>query len=322
MDSRPEISIIIPVYKVEKYLARCLDSVLAQTFTDFEVICVNDGSPDNSAKILEDYAQKDARVKILAQQNQGQAAARNNGLRHAQGEYIYFLDSDDCIHPQLLEIAYRFITKYNAGWVTFKHDTAARINPPLYKNIDSIPFKITDNPLFLYKKNLSYKMTFYLWERLYKKELLQDIKFLPGNAFEDDPFILAICAKRPKTVLLKEPLYYYVDNSEGVSNKSKKDVLPKHIKDYHEGILYVLGRYLSAPKEYIDFLAVNIIAKKFRIQYNKIKKTDKKKQPELWKVFTEELIDLDKKNLLRFSLSPRNLFYWIQYQRLIKKYKA
>ena len=99
-----KISIIIPIYKVEKYLQSCLDSVLAQTFKDWEAICVNDGSPDNSGKILTEYAKKDPRIKIITQNNQGPSVARNNGLKQANGKYIFFLDSDDFIHPQLLEI--------------------------------------------------------------------------------------------------------------------------------------------------------------------------------------------------------------------------
>ena len=88
----PKISIIIPIYNVEKYLRRCLDSVIQQTFTDFEIICINDGSPDNSLHILEDYASKDNRIKIITQKNQGLSIARNNGLKIAQGDYIYFLE--------------------------------------------------------------------------------------------------------------------------------------------------------------------------------------------------------------------------------------
>ena len=105
----PKISVIIPVYNVEEYLPVCLDSVLAQTFSDFEAVCVNDGSPDNSAAILEKYAKKDARIKVVSRPNGGLSAARNTGLENACGEYIYFLDSDDYIHPQLLEILYKKI---------------------------------------------------------------------------------------------------------------------------------------------------------------------------------------------------------------------
>ena len=113
----PEISIIIPVYKVEAYLRRCLDSVLAQTFQDFEVICVNDGSPDGCDKILAEYSAKYKNIQIINQENQGLSVARNNGLKQANGNYIYFLDSDDAIHPQLLETAHTYAERFSADLV-------------------------------------------------------------------------------------------------------------------------------------------------------------------------------------------------------------
>ena len=101
----PAISIIIPVYNVERFLERCLDSVLAQTWRDWEVVCVNDGSPDSSQAILERYASGDSRIKIVNKPNGGLSDARNVGLKNAGGEFIVDLDSDDFIHPQTLEIA-------------------------------------------------------------------------------------------------------------------------------------------------------------------------------------------------------------------------
>ena len=101
-----KISVIIPVYNTEMFLSECLDSVLHQTFKDFEIICVNDGSSDNSASILKGYAQKDARIKVITQANQGLSAARNAGLDVVQGEWICFLDSDDMLPISAIEILY------------------------------------------------------------------------------------------------------------------------------------------------------------------------------------------------------------------------
>ncbi|AKL98105.1 glycosyltransferase family 2 protein [Endomicrobium proavitum] len=331
-EKTPLISIIVPVWNVEKYLARCLDSVFAQTFKNFEIICVNDGSPDNSAEILEEYSKKDSRIRIINQENQGLSAARNSGMRKAKGKYIYFLDSDDFIHPQLLEITYYFITKYNADWITFRHDSVLHrvvkkagnaveftYVPPLYKSIEDIRYKITNAPLYLFKKNPFYKMTYYAWARLYKQEILKDVEFIPGIAFEDDPFIIAICKKHPKTVLLNEALYFYIDNPKSISRSS---ITQKQIEDYHKGIVYMWQQYKDAPKKDFDFVAKHVAAKRLRIQYNKIKKSDKQKQSELFNIFKEELIDLKNKNFLRFSLNPRKLFYWLKYNKLVKSGNA
>lgn len=115
----PKVSIIIPCYKVEKYLKRCLDSVLSQTFCQWEAICVDDGSPDECGAILDQYAKCDYRIKVIHQENQGLSMARNNGKKLATGDYIYFLDSDDAMHPQLLEVAYGLAQKHNADLVNF-----------------------------------------------------------------------------------------------------------------------------------------------------------------------------------------------------------
>ena len=100
---RPQVSVVVPVYNVEKYLARCLDSLIAQTERNLEIICVDDGSTDGSAAILADYAAKDPRIQVMTQPNAGQAVARNRGMDAATGEFLCFVDSDDAAHPRLVE---------------------------------------------------------------------------------------------------------------------------------------------------------------------------------------------------------------------------
>ena len=102
MNNLPEISVIVPVYKVEEYLPQCIDSILAQTFTDFELLLVDDGSPDRCGEICEEYAGKDTRIRVFHQQNSGVSAARNIGLQHAKGTYIVFVDSDDWVSTDYL----------------------------------------------------------------------------------------------------------------------------------------------------------------------------------------------------------------------------
>lgn len=109
-----EISIIVPVYKVEPYLRKCLDSILAQTFTNFEVILVDDGSPDNSGKICDEYAIKDSRVRVIHKENGGLSSARNAGIDIAQGKYLGFVDSDDYIAEDMYEVLYENLKFYDA----------------------------------------------------------------------------------------------------------------------------------------------------------------------------------------------------------------
>ena len=110
----PSISIIIPVYKAEKYLHRCVDSVLAQTFTNFELILIDDGSPDNSGAICDEYAKQDGRVKVFHQKNQGVSVARNLGIEQAKGEWIAFIDSDDWVENTMYEEMYHTASLANA----------------------------------------------------------------------------------------------------------------------------------------------------------------------------------------------------------------
>ena len=111
----PQVSIIVPVYKAEKYLHSCIDSILNQTFQDFEILLVDDGSPDRSGAICEEYGAKDSRITVIHQENQGQAAARNHAMKLARGEWICFVDSDDLIHPQMLELLYKAVQESGAG---------------------------------------------------------------------------------------------------------------------------------------------------------------------------------------------------------------
>ena len=117
-----KISVIIPIYKVEQYLRRCLDSVANQTFEDWEAICVNDGSPDNSCDILAEFASIDERFRIINKKNGGLSDARNVGMQHATSDYIMFLDSDDFIHPQTMEISYFLAKRDSSDIVTWYKD--------------------------------------------------------------------------------------------------------------------------------------------------------------------------------------------------------
>lgn len=117
-----KVSVIIPVYNVEAYLEQCLDSVTAQTLKEIEIICVDDGSSDRSLDILKEYQARDPRIQIICQKNAGAGAARNAGLKKAQGEYLSFLDSDDFFAPNMLELAYRQIEQYQADFVVFNSD--------------------------------------------------------------------------------------------------------------------------------------------------------------------------------------------------------
>lgn len=243
--SMPTISVIIPIYNVENYLRRCLNSVLAQTFTDWEAICVNDGSPDNSAAILVEYAQKDDRIKIVNKENGGLSDARNEGMKHCQGDYIMYLDSDDLIHPQTMEIAYALAVRDGSDVVSWYKDKMFRseliiryrlgmdIDNALprgikkHYQIDKIKSVVTDD-IFAHvteesRSNIKNPIThFYVWRHLLKKELVEDVKFLKGVTYEDFPWWSEVILKNPRATITRLPFYYYFPNFKSINLGSKR----------------------------------------------------------------------------------------------------
>ena len=181
----PKISVIIPVYNVEKYLAECLTSVVNQTFKDIEIICINDGSTDNSPKILEEFAQKDNRIKIINQENQGMSCARNAGLAVATGEYISFIDSDDYVSTDLYADLQKFLPAeliyFNACIFPMSEKYQALQNYIQCKFEGELP--ITEK--IISQTNV------HIWNKIFKASIIKEnnIKFPDGLYFEDFPFM-------------------------------------------------------------------------------------------------------------------------------------
>ncbi len=239
-----KISIIIPVYNVEKYLARCLDSVLGQTFQNWEAICINDGSPDNSIEILNNYAKKDSRFKIIDQKNGGISKARNAGIQKVTGDYILFLDSDDFIHPQTMEIAHKFAEKNKTDIVSFKMNKFYRlrlkIRHALKQNTENIePFNFrkkynlskiksfATNDVFSYvtersdrRKRFQIKHC-YVVQNMYKKELISDIKFEPNVIMEDAIWWPYVLLNVKSATIINTPLYYYIPQLNSIMASTK-----------------------------------------------------------------------------------------------------
>ena len=245
----PKISIIIPMYNVEKYLRRCLDSVKNQTFTDWQAILVDDGSPDKSGEIAESYAAADSRFIVVHKENGGLSDARNAGMPMATGEYIMFLDSDDFIHPQTMEIAYFLAKKKDSDIVSFTYDRFYRPQLMVYHklgfdtdnvvprgikkryNLDKIPNKTitdvyeyaTDSAHNAFRKNRRWLIKHcQVWKNMYRRTLIQDIPFIKGILFEDFPWWSRVMLRNPKVTIAPLPLYYYIPNFGGIVLSAKQ----------------------------------------------------------------------------------------------------
>ena len=199
-----KISVIIPVYNVAPYLAKCLDSVINQTFTDLQIIVVDDGSTDEGGKICDEYAAKDKRIEVYHRKNEGLSAALNFGLSVVKGEYIAQVDSDDALHPKMYEILYNTMKQYDADmtcckWSSDEKDVA---------EVDSAVFTVHQlNPRKDFKEFLSLTKV-YRWNKLYKIELFKDCKYPEGHVYESF-YIHRIAYYSSCAVMVDLPLYYY-----------------------------------------------------------------------------------------------------------------
>lgn len=199
-----KVSVIIPVYNAHAYLRQCLDSVQNQTLRDIEIICVDDGSADDSREILTEYAQRDNRIQVIHQENSGAGAARNNGLRHAAGEFLSFLDADDFFAPNMLEEAVLAAEQYQADFVVFNSDqyhmdTQSFVTTPWVLKIEDIPPYMP----FSYRQltgNVFKTFVGWAWDKLYRRSfvLSHDLWFQEQRTTNDMLFVFSalVLAKR------------------------------------------------------------------------------------------------------------------------------
>ena len=207
--NQPKISVIVPVYNTEKYLEECISSIVDQTFKDIEIICIDDGSTDNSLKILKDFEKRDDRITVIHQENQGPSKAKNVGLNHAKGEYVIFIDSDDFFELTAFEQCYSLANELSFDFMIFKllnfdnesRETVYRRNFEmkwLKEKVGSDVFNYNDISQNFFKVSPTTAGKFY------KRELLKDLRFNEQLIFEDNPFFV--------TTLLKADRIYFHDS--------------------------------------------------------------------------------------------------------------
>ena len=219
----PKISIIVPVYNVEKYLRKCIDSILNQTFKDFELILIDDGSTDESGKICDEYNLKDNRIKVIHKENGGLSSARNAGLDIAQGEYIGFVDSDDWIELDMYEELYK-ICKENdtdVGIVGINYGGASEKKKS--KKIEIYSNKLILDDL-VYNKGK--EITWPAWNKLWLKKVIGESRFKEGRIYEDGLFLYSLSSKIKKVAKIDYEAYNYRMDNESITRSkiSKKQV--------------------------------------------------------------------------------------------------
>jgi len=220
-----KISVIVPIYNVEKYLHRCIDSILAQTFIDFDLVLVDDGSPDNCGKICDEYADKDSRIHVIHKENGGLSEARNEGIASAftnsDSEWITFIDSDDWVHPKYLEALYNAVvsTGLNISVCGFEPTDG---DDPIVDE-DKLTYEILSTEQLFCTKNSN---TVIAVCKLYRKEDFKEIRYPVGKLHEDEFTTYKILFKYETLAYINQPLYFYYQNTASIM---KSDWSPKRL---------------------------------------------------------------------------------------------
>ena len=250
----PEISVIVPVYRVEPYLRRCVDSILSQTFTDFELILVDDGSPDNCGAICDEYALKDSRVRVIHKQNGGLSDARNAGInwvfKYSNNKWLTFIDSDDWVHCQYLEILLHLAKRHKAKVSICDFlQTSKNI---ISQDISCAEYMISPEDLY-YNNRIGSIVS---WGKLYRKECFSKIRYPVGKLHEDEFTTYKILFSEKNIAYTKSKLYYYYINNDSIMHTTwsikRLDALFAHREQMAYFMKNGLQRaYLRATRAYV-----------------------------------------------------------------------
>lgn len=229
-NNRPKslITVICPVYNTRKYFRRCIDSVLAQTFTDYKLLIIDDGSTDGCSQIADEYAKLNSTVRVIHQSNKGLSACRNLGIREAKTDLIYFIDSDDYIHPRTLEILYSNLIEYDAD-IAIGGIARNTELPEVLENNCTVLSKmkalhiIVDSVLSDYV-NRDFLPVCVTWNKLYKKSIFANITFVEGRLHEDNSTVHRILYNAEKLVMTSAQTYSYTQNRNGIVARGLSDL--------------------------------------------------------------------------------------------------
>ena len=288
---KDKISVIIPVYKVEKYLSQCVESVIKQSYKNLEIILVDDGSPDNCPKMCDEWAKKDSRIKVIHKQNGGLSDARNAGIDVATGDYLSFVDSDDSLNIGCFEKMVRWAQGLDADVViggielVYENATVKKKNNALQKSSAQV-FRGEQVKNLIYSMSIPFLMT--AWAKLYKKELFNSLKFPVGKLHEDEFVYYKVLASSQVVAIIPDTVYYYLQRSTSImhtkTEKNGLDILEAYkqkfdfIKDkYPEDEQINLDLYLMELRcvypGYIKSKNIaSMIDKEFCLNYKSLKK--------------------------------------------------
>ena len=239
------ISVIVPVYNVEKYVEKCINSIMRQTYKNLEIMIVNDGATDNSRLVCEALAKKDKRIRLINKENGGLSDARNVGIDNANGKYISFIDSDDYVEENYVELLYNTIKQYDADVSIASHKVIYEkniIDKSTGKKFCATSKEILE--MLLYDNGIDTSA----WGKLYKRELFKDIKFPKGRLFEDSATIYKLIDKSEKIAVYSKPVYNYIIRNDSISNEKFSERKLDLITSTKEMTEYIRKKYPELNK--------------------------------------------------------------------------
>lgn len=314
-----KISVIVPIYNVEKYLKKCIESIINQTYSNLEIILVDDGSPDNCGKICDEYQVQDSRIKVIHKKNGGLSDARNAGIKEATGEIISFIDSDDFVDLDMYEYMLNEMQKENADIVICGTKIDFENGKTRIKRAEKRKILNSKDALIELNSFKSFDMA--VWNKLYKKEIIDGIFFPVGKKSEDYFVMYQYFDRAKKIIILPEAKYHYIQRANSISRGKN------FTHDYIEGSKQQKAFFDKKYPE-ISFVGNTAYAFSYIATYNRYLKNKLKISKEFKKEFKKEL----KKYIYDIKINPyisktkkiqaiifaRNMFLYKLIMRVIK----
>ena len=210
------ISIIVPIYNIEEYISKCIDSLIRQTYTNIEILLIDDGSTDQSGVIADEYAKIDSRIIVYHKENGGLSDARNFGIDRAKGQYIAFVDGDDFIYPQMYEILKKYLCKENADISLCEYDSGPDGDKNKIVETSELVCRVVTGKEILTTYSVIYVVA---WNKLYRTDIFSDVRYPKGRFHEDEFVAHRLLFKCKKIVFIKESFYFYRKRSQSIMSK-------------------------------------------------------------------------------------------------------
>ena len=314
------VSIVVPVYKVEPFLRRCVDSILGQTLADFTLVLVDDGSPDSCGQICDEYAVKDNRIHVIHQENGGLSAARNTGIdwvfENNESEWITFVDSDDWIHPKYLEVLYGAAVQTGADLVIGGYEITSGKTLEVNEDIQPTLFKTEE----YYVYNIVNATV--AWGKIYRLDCFKDLRYPVGRLHEDEFVTYKILFRYETLQVIQEPLYAYFQNPEGIilSRWTPKRFDSIAACEQQVEFFSTHGHFLAAKERFVSLIHQLLEGKVHVLECESLSPEEKKEW--VWRLDRKKRELMLKYHRFHWITLKNKGFYLQAYDSIIPPFKA